>query len=173
MLLHSHTPLKELNKFLHQHHIISLDDAVVQMSIPGEGNMNVVYRVETLQKKSLILKQSRPFVQRYQSIPAPLERISVEHAFYTATSQHEVRNTLPSVIDFFSGHNLLVLEDLGEGSDLTNLYTKRSFSPTQLEQTVKIARGIHECETPEDYPDNLQLLQLNHCLLYTSDAADD
>ena len=41
--------------------------------LAGEGNMNCVIRVR-LPDRSLILKQARPWVEKYPSIAAPVER---------------------------------------------------------------------------------------------------
>ena len=52
----------------------------------GEGNMNCVIRVK-LPARSLILKQARPWVEKYPSIAAPIERASAEARFYRFAAQ--------------------------------------------------------------------------------------
>ena len=47
----------------------------------GEGNMNCVVRVR-FPNRSLILKQARPWVEKYPSIAAPVERAASEARFY-------------------------------------------------------------------------------------------
>lgn len=88
----------------------------------GEGNMNVTLRVVT-SERSLVLKQSRPFVARYDTIAAPEERIHVEAAFYEFARQHpRVAAMMPERIAWIPHRNLLVLEDLGPAADATTLY---------------------------------------------------
>ena len=69
------TELLNLNKILYKNEmILALDRA-------GVGNMNVVIKVKT-NRRSFIFKQSRPYVEKYQNIPAPIERTNVEYSFY-------------------------------------------------------------------------------------------
>jgi 5-methylthioribose kinase len=49
----------------------------------GEGNMNCVVRVR-LPNRSLILKQARPWVEKYPSIAAPVERAASEARYHFA-----------------------------------------------------------------------------------------
>lgn len=123
--------------------------------------MNVVLRVAT-DDRSFILKQSRPYVQKYQDIKAPLERIEVEHAFYRAMSNSEVARKLPNVLHFDQSQNLLVLEDLGQCEDMIYVYNKRSIGEDQLIKLVGIVGAIHTRKEVESYPDNLELRRLNH-----------
>ena len=58
---------------------------IVDLKSAGEGNMNCVRRAILDTGASLIVKQSLPYVAKYPDIPAPIERIAREHAFYQAT----------------------------------------------------------------------------------------
>jgi 5-methylthioribose kinase len=60
---------------------ITSHEKILHMEKPGEGNMNFVYRVTT-NARSLIVKQSRPWVEKYPQLEAPIERIDVEALFY-------------------------------------------------------------------------------------------
>lgn len=35
-----------------------------------------------------MVKQSRPYLEKYPQIPAPIDRIAVEYAFYQKINQH-------------------------------------------------------------------------------------
>ena len=83
--------------------------------------MNVVLRVIT-DKRSFILKQSRPYVQKYPTIPAPIERIDVEAQFYSALTKTTVSNHLPTVINYAPEEYLLMMSDLGDIVDMTSIY---------------------------------------------------
>ena len=69
------------------------DERLVELSSPGEGNMNRTLRAD-LGGRSLILKQSTSFVVKYPEIPAPAERIEVEAAFYKAASHRQTKPQL-------------------------------------------------------------------------------
>ena len=56
----------------------------------GEGNMNCVMRVRT-SERTFILKQSRPWVEKYPGIAAPWDRTLVEAAFYRQVEQGMIR----------------------------------------------------------------------------------
>ena len=47
----------------------------------GEGNMNLTLRVRT-DRRRFVLKQARPWVEKYDGIAAPWERSLVEQRFY-------------------------------------------------------------------------------------------
>ena len=48
-------------------------ESVCGLGRAGEGNMNLTLRVQT-EERSFILKQARPWVEKYPDIPAPKER---------------------------------------------------------------------------------------------------
>lgn len=89
----------------------------------GEGNMNCVLRVVT-SERSFILKQSRPWVEKYPSIAAPWDRALVEAAFYREVqTDRSVAGYLPKLLAFDPAARLLMLEDLGRAPDFTFIYS--------------------------------------------------
>ena len=97
-------------------------ESISQVDKAGEGNMNLVLRVTT-DKRNVIVKQARPWVEKYPSIAAPDERILSEIEFYRCISDFDqVRTAMPSVLAFDTERRLLVLEDLGMASDYAMLY---------------------------------------------------
>ncbi|QXP58773.1 phosphotransferase [Olleya sp. HaHaR_3_96] len=127
---------------------------------PGEGNMNVVLRIRT-NRRSFIVKQSRPFVQKYQDIPAPIERIAVEYQFYKAVTGKSIKPHIPEILSYSADNYLLLLEDLGDCQDMSYLYDNKHFTTSQLDQLINIASQIHKSK-PIDYPKNRTLRLLNH-----------
>ncbi|HNR08599.1 MAG TPA: phosphotransferase [Saprospiraceae bacterium] len=138
-------------------------ETVHSTSKAGEGNMNVILRVSFFSGKSLILKQSRPYVNKFPSIPAPPERIETENAFYQLVRKHpELSDFMPRVIGFDRPNRILALEDLGEGSDYTFIYKKDSSWPLDLNRdALRFLSILHHLPVPEGYPSNLALRQLN------------
>ncbi|GAL61777.1 hypothetical protein [Algibacter lectus] len=88
-------------------------ERILSIEKPGEGNMNVVLRIRT-NTRSFIVKQSRPFVQKYQDITAPIERIDVEFQFYKAITNKAIAPHIPKILAYNADNYLLILEDLGD-----------------------------------------------------------
>lgn len=123
--------------------------------------MNVVLRLQT-NWRSLILKQSRPYVRKYPDIPAPANRIDVEHRFYQAISQIARLSCFPKIAAYDATQHLLLMEDLGQTEDLTRLYASRNVPDILLDSLAGALAGIHTAPAPSDFPDNLELRRLNH-----------
>ena len=100
-------------------------EEVVAVEKPGEGNMNLTLRVRT-GGRSMIVKQSRPWVEKYDFIEAPFDRVLSEIEFYRRTSRLvEVGQAMPRLLGADADRRLLLLEDLGDGSDLSTVYAHR------------------------------------------------
>ena len=136
------------------------NEQILSVEKPGEGNMNVVLRIRT-NKRSFILKQSRPFVQKYQEIVAPIERIDVEYQFYKAVKNKTIAPHIPKVLSYSKDNYLLILEDLGDCKDMSYLYDERHINIVQFNQLVDIASQIHK-SVPKAYPENMELRLLNY-----------
>jgi 5-methylthioribose kinase len=150
----------ELQGYLEQLSWIS-NETISEVVSAGEGNMNVVLRITTDQR-SFILKQSRPYVQKYPDIPAPIERIDVEAQFYHALSKSDVSQHLPSVMNYAPQEYLLMLSDLGAIVDMTSIYHAREIKDSYVEQLVRIAHQCHQSSDVAGFPENMELRKLNH-----------
>jgi len=165
--------LAELHEYLHQNDwLLSKNEELVSLEKPGEGNMNVVLRVTT-NKRSFILKQSRPFVQKYQQIEAPLDRIKVEMQFYKAIQNSALSAHIPNVLGFDSADHLLLLEDLGHCEDMVFLYEKREIDKTALRKLTFIIDLIHRTKVPVDFPENIEMRKLNHQHIFVLPFLED
>ena len=109
---------------------LKLSEIINEIEIAGEGNMNVVLRIKT-NKRTFILKQSRPFVQKYPDLPAPLDRINVEKKFYDLMDQNSF---FPEILGYLPSDYILLLEDLGKGEDLTSLYNTRRITSDLIKE---------------------------------------
>lgn len=99
----------------------------------GDGNMNLTLRVAGADR-SLIVKQGRPWVEKYDHIAAPWERTLVEGAFYRAVAGvPAVRDGMPALIDLDEVNHVLVLEDLGRSGDFTGAYADGSVTAAECE----------------------------------------
>lgn len=162
-----------LQNYLREKNWLTSHEEITSVEKPGEGNMNVVVRVKTA-NKSIIVKQARDFVQKYPDIPAPIERIKVESDFYKLISGiNDLKGFMPNVIDFDAENFVMVMEDLGAGTDYTNLYKKDvHVSDETIKSAVNYLSKLHNHEFPETtigtFSDNLALRKLNyeHLFIY-------
>ena len=147
------------------------DEAIESVAVAGDGNMNCTLRVCTDQR-NVIVKQSRPWVEKYPAIPAPMNRALYEIQFYEAVAGiPRVAARMPKLIGFDRDRHLLLLEDLGEGKDGTFLYNE--FDASQLANQIPIlAQWLAELHNQTannpalaDFS-NRELRQLNHTHIF-------
>lgn len=163
MFIDQESPFQEIENLLKSTGFITHEDEnITSISKPGEGNMNVVLRIQT-NLRSFIVKQSRPFVQKYQDIDAPIERIDVEYQFYSAIANNDILNKhVPEILNYSAENHLLILEDLGNCEDMSSLYSTKQLESDRLELLINIAANIHASKVPQHYPENKSLRLLNH-----------
>lgn len=153
------TSISDIQDFLESLGWIS-NEMISDLSVPGEGNMNVVLRIQT-DKRSFILKQSRPFVQKYPDLPAPLDRIDVEYQFYKETN-HVISDHTAAIINYSLEHHLMMIEDLGACEDMVRIYESRTIERPEVLKLLSILEGVHSRNPSKKYPQNKELRQLNH-----------
>ncbi len=162
---------QELENFLKQQGWLAADEEVLLVEKPGEGNMNYVLRVKT-NRQSLIIKQSRPWVEKYSQIEAPIGRIIVEAQFYDVLSEvPALSRYIPALKGFRAESFVMLVEDLGEASDFTKCYLKgETLSETELSHLIQFLSALHRLDVRafrEPFPDNLALRKLNAEHIFT------
>ena len=155
------TPIAEFQDYLNKRGWLLDNEEILSVEKPGEGNMNVVVRLITSQR-SFILKQSRPFVQKYQQIPAPLDRIAVEFQFYDTVKNDAIASHIPEIYGYEAPDYLLLMQDLGNIDDMTQIYTSRKIESRVLDKLINVVTEIHRARPAENFPLNLELRQLNY-----------
>ncbi len=149
------------------------NEPVVAVEKPGEGNMNYTLRVRTGKLdngqggRSVIMKQSRGYVEKYPSITAPADRAMMEGQFYRKTQSIPALHACqPDLLDLDPDHNILVMEDLGAASDFTNLYQPGiSLRDDELTALIHYASTLHNQfrqATPDPAFANAAMRALNH-----------
>ncbi|WP_341226479.1 phosphotransferase [uncultured Arcticibacterium sp.] len=153
---------KETEAYFREKGWLKAENELLEYVKAGEGNMNFVARVKT-NGFSFIVKQSRAYVEKYKQVPAPIERIEVEHAFYMATAESEFINGFsPEILDFDEENHVLVMEDLGEGTDFLGLYAgKIPVTKEEIVVLIKYLMALHSLK-PSDFPENADMKSLNH-----------
>lgn len=111
-----------LQDYLRRRGWLDNQESISSVEIPGEGNMNYVLRVTT-PFRSLIVKQSRAYVEKYPTIPAPDNRAVIEGLFYQEIQLIPmIASSMPLLMGVDRENNMLVLEDVGNARDYTFLY---------------------------------------------------
>ncbi len=153
-----------LERYLRSRSLLSPDQKVLGCSSAGDGNMNLTLRIH-LQAGSFILKQSRPWVEKYDWIEAPWERDSVERGFYDHASKiRELDAFLPKLLYSDPAAHILILEDLPGATDMTSLYAdEASPAPAEIDALANFLAVLHENSVAPNAPVNTNrpMRQLN------------
>lgn len=159
-----------LESYLRRLGVLHEAESVRSVCKAGEGNMNLTLRVRTDQR-SLIVKQSRPWVERFPTIAAPWDRVLGEARFYFLTSAHEsVCDRLPSLVEVDPDSRVMVLADLGEASDYTRLYRGEKLGPADARALAGWLGSLHGITFHDRSRASLparEMRRLNHEHLFT------
>ncbi len=134
----------ELEAYLKNQGWLKPDEQIAKIEKPGEGNMNFTLRVDT-GERSFIVKQSRDFVEKYPQVAAPVERVLSEARFYEILSGNAALKAMtPNVIGLDKENSVMIMDDLGAGSDYSRLYRKgENIYQADLEILVDFAADLH------------------------------
>ncbi len=161
-----------LETYLKDCAILSDDERIATIEKAGEGNMNLTLRVVTSAANSVIVKQGRPWVEKYPQIEAPADRALVEAYFYKATQKHaEIAKRMPHLKLLDASSGIMVLSDLGSLIPLDILYTDNSvsFSDEVWTHLGDWLGELHSMDVPQQYHQNFQnqaMRRLNHLHIY-------
>jgi 5-methylthioribose kinase len=128
--------------------------------------MNLTLRLRT-DRRSVILKQARPWVEKYDHIPAPWDRSLYEQGFYQRVRGiHAVAGAMPALLQADEHARAILLEDLGEASDFTTLYAGGGWTADERDALAAFLAALHS-ETrgtadPEFVNRDMRLLNHEH-----------
>lgn len=159
-----------LQTYLQQQDWLNADEQVESSEVPGAGNMNFTLRVITNQR-SFIIKQSREYVEKYPQVAAPQERALREAEFYQlVATKPQLAAEMPKLIGVDKESNVLLMEDLGEGSDYTKLYKNgETIDKAELVELIKFVAALHNAfpvDAVEKPITNKEMRALNHEHMY-------
>ena len=143
-------------------------EEVLDCQKAGEGNMNLAIRVRT-NRRSVILKQSRPWVEKYEHIPAPPDRSHFEGRFYRRAGEIEaVARRMPRLLAADEEACSLLLEDLAGAEDFTAMYTGGTIAGAELTDLAEFLAALHEATFGQPDPQfaNRDMRSLNHQHIY-------
>jgi 5-methylthioribose kinase len=135
--------LNGLSAYLQERGWLASDEQLQRAEKAGEGNMNYTLRVST-RARSFILKQARPWVEKYPTIAAPSERALIEGHFYEVV-QHDpaLAALMPKLIGVDADSRIIALEDLGAARDFTTLYCGEELTVAHLTTLLQWLRALH------------------------------
>lgn len=157
------TNASSLQAYLTHRDWLTGGESVLGAEIAGQGNMNLIVRVTT-DTRSFILKQSRPWVEKYPGIAAPFDRALVEADFYALVSSSPAEEFMPVFHWLDKDSRILCLEDLGALGDFTHLYSGSRIQGTEVETLARFLSLLHR--TPGQL-ENREMRLLNHFHIFT------
>ncbi|MCR9294857.1 MAG: phosphotransferase [bacterium] len=169
--------IRQAENLLREAGVIAAAEMVTAMESAGQGNMNVtlraeIYHPDSAGRRSLIIKQARPFVAKYPDIPAPLERMAYEAKFYQfASLDKSLRDRMPQLLATLLDQHAIVLKDLGKSSDGSCLYEQHPIQdfPDRLLPLLDWLAHLHSLSRGQiDSAEfsNLPLRKLNHAHIF-------
>lgn len=162
-MLDLHDP-RALTGWLRARDWIDADEEVGSLTPAGEGNMNLTLRAH-VGPRTLIVKQSRPWVEKHPSIAAPVERALVEAAFYSAVADRPALACgMPRLLFVDRADRVLALEDLGSASDCTDLYAGATLPAATRDDLLRWLSDLHAepLHEPDPLLRNRAMRALNH-----------
>lgn len=143
-------------------------ERVIHCSRAGEGNMNCTVRVRT-SRRSVILKQSRPWVEKYPSLAAPWDRVCREWEFYQAVrGVAGVADRMPLVLHLDPVARWMAIEDLGNTGDYTGIYRGEVLLVEDLQALADFLGRLHRVPREPGQPAlwNRDMRALNHAHVF-------
>jgi 5-methylthioribose kinase len=144
-------------------------EEIISCEPAGEGNMNLTLRINT-KRRDLVLKQARPWVEKYDHISAPWDRALLEIEFYQrVASLLEVRDRMPRLLGSDTASRCLVLEYIAGAGDYTDLYDRDHHLDTDtLEQAARFLAALHTGTRSDPRPpfSNSEMRELNRMHIF-------
>ncbi len=161
--------IPSLEHFLRSLKVLTASETVHAIARAGEGNMNCTLRVTT-NLRTFIVKQSRPWVEKYPQFAAPWDRALREREFYEMVATvPDLAGALPRLLVCEREARLLVFEDLGMGGDYSGTYRGELFQTGEIDALAKFLSRLHGMfEQVEDRPSlpNREMRTLNHAHIF-------
>ena len=130
-------------QILHEKNWLPANTKIVETSIAGAGNMNLVERIKLDNGSSVILKRARSWVEKYPDIPAPIERAKVEADFYAAVAGTAAGQAMPKHLAYDHAYAASLIEDLGEGTDGSYVYENNKLPRDDLKAVADWTAALH------------------------------
>jgi 5-methylthioribose kinase len=168
--------LSGANAYLTRRQLLHDGESIVRLEPAGDGNMNCTLRAFT-QTRTLIIKQARPWVEKYPQFAAPWDRVLREADFYRlAATRPDVNRFLPKLLAADAESRVLVLEDLGQAGDYTGIYRGETLSGETVLHLADFLSSLHGAFDGDPHPPqvrNQEMRQLNHAHIFAIPLQED
>jgi 5-methylthioribose kinase len=136
--------LDAIRDFLAARRWLECDELLLVCEKAGEGNMNLTLRVRTT-RRTFILKQARPWVEKYDAIAAPWDRMLFEQRFYERVrALPEVASRMPRFLAADPAARAVLLEYLPGASDCTGIYGGKTMTEGEVRELAVYLRALHD-----------------------------
>lgn len=163
--------LRSIEEYLQQQKYLQTGESILSAEKAGEGNMNCTLRVKSNQR-SFIVKQSRPWVEKYPEIAAPIERTLMEGKFYDNIKNNQnILRHMPRLLHIDKSSYILIFEDLGNANDFTFVYNGELITGEQLQQLTLFLAHLHTTKITTQIT-NEAMRQLNYEHIYVIPLQD-
>jgi len=117
----------------------------VEVAPAGDGNINWVRRATLIgaERRTCIVKQARPALERFPEYQAPTERMLCEAAYLDRAGRSDPAGILPRVLAFDAPNRLLVLEDLGSAERLDHALARGRPVEAPLTELAAFLGRVH------------------------------
>jgi 5-methylthioribose kinase len=170
--------LPGITQYLRSRNWIGSRETVCRAERAGEGNMNCTLRVET-GEGTFILKQARPWVEKYPHIPAPWDRTETEARFYKRVqAQPTISSHMPRLLQYDPANRTLMVEDLPKAKDFTFTYQEGTgrINESDLTQLTQYLTELQTCFRGQKLSEsfsNREMRKLNHEHIFVSPLRPD
>ncbi|MBL9135334.1 MAG: phosphotransferase [Verrucomicrobiales bacterium] len=132
-----------MDAYLREAGVLEAGEMVVRAAKAGEATMNCTVRVTT-NRRTMIAKQSRPWVEKHPQFSAPRDRALREIMFYELVANDPVVSRLmPELILGDRRARILVLEDVASGVDYTGIYRGETLDERAVDQLADYLTALH------------------------------
>jgi 5-methylthioribose kinase len=106
-------------------------ESTVKVETAGDGNINWVRRatIEGNERRSFIVKQARPALEKFPEYEAPTQRLAFEARWFELSAPHDPGEICPRIDHFDPENRVLIMEDLG-GAERLDLALARGADVT-------------------------------------------
>lgn len=155
-----------LEAFLREKGWLGASDGLSEIRVAEDSNMNRVLRLRAGDRR-IVLKQARPWVEKYPQFAAPVERALVEAAYYAVTAEL-AREAGPRLVFSDPASFCLATEDLWPCEDLRGIYENpASLRPRELRDLMAYLARLHALPRPgSEVFANRGMRALNHAHIF-------
>ncbi|WP_372366275.1 phosphotransferase [Candidatus Uabimicrobium sp. HlEnr_7] len=156
--------IRSISDYLSQQKYLLTNEQISNVEVAGEGNMNCTLRVFSNQR-TFIIKQSRPWVEKFPNIAAPVERALMEGEFYqNINNNKDLTSNMPCLLHMDKKSYILIFEDLGNAQDFSYIYNNKLISSEHVEQLTLFLAKLHN--TKSKTIENTDMRKLNYEHIY-------